>query len=130
MIATGMILMERDTPHPACFHLSQDADASSWTTVTHNFGPPELAKELSEAKWTFFYIAGEIKTMAFGFQRPKMLRAAFARTIAAVKLQHCNCVEIDTVTAHSFLGLPYTRISAHARHIQKGTHSIQREKGA
>jgi hypothetical protein len=37
-----------------------------------------------------------------------------------VKRQQCNCLEIDQVTTHSFLGVPCVSISAHSRNIQKG----------
>src|SRR5262245_27318547 len=79
----------------------------------------ELEK-LASAGWTFFFMATTITTTAFGFSRPRMLDAALARLMAAVTLQKCNCVEIDDISVRSFLGIPYVRISAHPRHIQKG----------
>ena len=65
-------------------------------------------------------MAGAIRTTVFGFDRLKMMGAALKRLIKNVKLQKCNCLEIDNVAVHSFLGLPYMSISAHPRHIQKG----------
>jgi hypothetical protein len=49
-----------------------------------------------------------------------MIHAALKRLIANVKLQKCNCLEIDDVATHSLLGMPYVSVSAHPRHIQKG----------
>ena len=49
-----------------------------------------------------------------------MVRTALNRLIARVKLQKCNCLEIDEVAAKSFLGMPYVSVSGHSRHIQKG----------
>ena len=80
----------------------------------------ELEKELASAGWTFFYMAGKITTTAFGFDRQKTVHTALKRLIASVRLQKCNCLEIDAVASRSFWGMPYVRVSAHSRHIQKG----------
>jgi len=80
----------------------------------------ELEKELASAGWTFFYMAGKITTTAFGFDRQKTVHTALKRLIASVRLQKCNCLEIDAVASRSFFGIPYVRVSAHSRHIQKG----------
>jgi len=65
-------------------------------------------------------MAGTIQTMGFGFARRTMIQAALKRLIAAVKLQKCNCLEIDAIATRSFLGLPYICLSAHSRHIRSG----------
>ena len=65
-------------------------------------------------------MAGAIKTIGFGFARRTMIQAALKRVIATVKLQECNCLEIDAIAMRSFLGLPYVCLSAHSRHIQSG----------
>ena len=77
-------------------------------------------KEVREAGWTFFFMAGEIKATVFGFDRQKTLRTALKRLIANVKSQNCNSIEITQVTGKSFLRLPYVSVSAHPRHLQKG----------
>ena len=80
----------------------------------------QLEEKLSAAGWRFFLMAGAIKTIGFGFARRTMIQAALKRLIAAVKLQKCNCLEIDTIAMRSFLGMPYVCLSAHSRHIQSG----------
>jgi len=65
-------------------------------------------------------MATSIKMTSFGFDRTKMVHAALKRVITNVKEQGCNCLEIDGVTMHSFLGMPYASVSAHPHHIQKG----------
>ena len=60
------------------------------------------------------------KRSAFGFNRARMIHAALQRVISSVQQQKCNCLEIDEVAMHSFLGVPYVSVSAHPRHIQKG----------
>jgi hypothetical protein len=88
--------------------------------VAHHLNPRELEKELGTAGWTFFYMAKAISTTAFGFDRTKTILTAIGRLVTNVKLQHCNCLVIDGVAAHSMLGMPYYTVTAHARHIQRG----------
>jgi hypothetical protein len=65
-------------------------------------------------------MANSIRRTAFGFNRASMIAAALKRVITNVRQERCNCLEIDDVVMHSFLGVPYVSVSAHARHIQKG----------
>ena len=120
MINPGTILIERDALRPQCFQLEDDPQPNAWPSVKHRLTPHELEKELTGTGWTFFYMAGQIKTTAFGFNRAKTIGAALRRLIRNVRLQKCNCLEIDGVQTHSFLGVPYVTLSAHPRHIQKG----------
>jgi hypothetical protein len=120
MITSGTILIEKGTPHPRCFQLEDDSYPNAWMSVTHNLTSHEFEKELATAGWTFFHMASAIRTMAFGFHRAKMIQTALKRVITNVRQQRCNCLEIDDVATHSFLGMPYVSVSAHARHIQKG----------
>ena len=85
-----------------------------------NLDGQQLSKKLAVEGWTLFYMAGGIRTTAFGFEKQGMIRAALKRLIAMVRLQKCNCLEIDDVVMHSFLGIPYVSIAGHSRHIQKG----------
>jgi len=67
-----------------------------------------------------FYMAGEIRTNALGFNAENRLRKAVRRIIAEVDGQKCNCMEITSVAAKTFLGIPYVTVVAHSRHIQSG----------
>ena len=69
---------------------------------------------------TFFFMAGEIKARAYGFDREKSVRGAVSRLIAKVKTQNCNCIEITRITHNRFLSIPCVSVYAHARHVQKG----------
>src|SRR5690242_1983120 len=120
MIARGTILIETSAPRPPCFQLETDASRRGWMPVTHQLTSRELEKELASGGWTFFYLANAIRAMAAGFNHERMMESALQRVIALARLQHCNCIQIDDVTPHSFLGIPYVSVSAHPRHIQKG----------
>jgi hypothetical protein len=120
-LSDGRFLIAPGTALPPAWRLEGDSVASGWSRLANTFDGAPLEKELVTTEWTFFFMAGTITTTAFGLSRPRMLDAALARLIAGVSLQRCNCLEIDDARMRSFLGIPYVRISGHARHIQKGT---------
>lgn len=117
-IVAGSIFIDENARLPNSALLQRQPHASGWAAVTNvrsTFG-----KEIPDAGWTFFFMAGEIKATVFGFDREKALGTALSRLIANVKGQHCNCIEITQVTEHSFLKVPYVNVTAHPRHLQQG----------
>ncbi len=121
MIETGTLLMDKGTPVPQFFSIGTESYPNAWIQVTANSNFENFEKELATAGWTFFYSACEIKTIAFGFDKQRRTDAALRRLMSNATLQKCNCLEIDKVSMHSFLGLPYVSVSAHSRHLQKGS---------
>jgi hypothetical protein len=117
-ITAGSILIEEGTHLPNSVLLRSDSHSNGWSVLDGVRSVFE--KEIHEAGWTFFFLAGEIKTTVFGFDKQKALRAALKRLIANVKSHKCNSIEITQVTGKSFLNVPYVRVSAHPRHLQKG----------
>lgn len=117
-IAAGSVFIDEDAQLPNSVLLQRNPHSSGWAEITNvrsTFG-----KELPNAGWTFFFMAGEIKTTVFGFDREKALGTALSRLIANVKVQGCNCIEITQVTGNSFLMIPFVSVTAHPRHLQKG----------
>jgi len=109
----------RDRAHvPDSLLLQSESDSNGWTAVRDDRHTFERA--VQKTGWTLFFMAGEIDATVLGFDKEKALRAAFRRLIANVTSQHCNGIEITRVTSRSFLGVPYVKVSAHARHLQKG----------
>ncbi|MGA2133559.1 MAG: hypothetical protein ABSH50_14790 [Bryobacteraceae bacterium] len=117
-ITLGSILIESQAHPPNAVWLRSEPDASGWISL--NGTRPAFDEQVRGAGWTFFFMAGLIKTTVFGFDRQKTLRVALRRLIRNVKSHNCNAIEIAEVTAKSFLKLPYVSVSAHARHLQKG----------
>jgi hypothetical protein len=66
-------------------------------------------------------MAGAIRTTAFGFDREKAASVALERAIKGVNQLRCNGLQVESVQAHSFLGIPWVCVSAYARHVQKET---------
>lgn len=119
MITPGTILIDHNVPRPGCFELRTGAYPAGWMRVVQSLSPREMEDKLSCGGWTFFYIAIAIKKTAFGLNQGRMIEAALRRIIAAVQMEGCNCVQIDRVKAHRFLGLPCISVSAHPRHVQR-----------
>jgi hypothetical protein len=117
-IIAGSALFQGGTPLPESLLLQEQVDSNGWAAVKG--AGSTFEKTIQEAGWTFFFMAGEIKTIVFGFDREKSLCAALKRLITGVKSQHCNSIEITRVTGNSFLGVPYVSVSAHSRHMQRG----------
>jgi len=117
-ITAGSIWVEEGTHLPKSILLPSESNANGWAAVKDMRSTFE--KAIQAAGWTFFFMAGEIKTTVFGFDRQKALCTALKRLIMDVKSQHCNSIEITGVMSKSFLGLPYVSISAHPRHLQVG----------
>jgi hypothetical protein len=117
-VTAGSILIDEGIRLPNSILRRSQADSNGWAAL--NGARSAFEKDVQEAGWTFFFMAGEIKATVFGFDKQKTLRAALKRLIANVKSQHCNSIEITQVTGKSFLKVPYVSVSAHPRHLQKG----------
>jgi hypothetical protein len=117
-IAAGSIWIEAGTHLPSSLLLQSEPDSNGWAAL--NGGRSAFEKEIQDAGWTFFFMAGEIRSTVFGFDKQKTLRTALERLIANVKSHNCNSIEITRVTGKSFLKVPYVSVSAHPRHLQKG----------
>jgi hypothetical protein len=116
-VTAGTILIQDGTVVPDSMLLQSVPYSPSWTSVT-NLDRTQLEGQLRKAGWTYFFMAGQIHTSAFGFDEQKRLRTAVKRAIRDVQSLNCNCVEITGVTTKSFLGLPYVSVTAQSRHIQ------------
>ena len=117
-IAAGDILLERGTYLPNSMTTPGESSLPGWSTAQG--GRPVFEKEIKQAGWTLFFMAGELKASVFGFDRQRTAQTALKRLGAIVKSQSCNCIEITDVAKKSFLKLPYVRVRAHARHLQPG----------
>jgi hypothetical protein len=117
-IKTGTILIKENTVLPKTLQLESEPCASGWRLVK-NLDGYGLARKIHDAGWTFFYLAGEIKATAFGFDRQKTARRAAKRILANLKSEKFNSLEITRAASKRFLGVPYASVSAHSRHIQE-----------
>ncbi len=117
-IKTGSILIEEGALLPESLRFESEPYSNGWRLVKKVDGYG-LDRRISEAGWTFFYMAGEIKASVFGFDGEETKRRAIKRILTKLKAETFNSLEITHVAAKRFLGLPYVSVSAHWRHIQE-----------
>jgi len=120
MITSGTVLIQTGAARPQCFQETNEVCPAAWMSIGSTLKPRELEAELSRTGWTFFFMANHLRTRAFGFDPVKRLAAALRTLAGNVREQGCNCIQIDAVATRSVLGIPYTSVSAHPRHVQKG----------
>jgi hypothetical protein len=91
----------------------------NWSVVSSLDGIA-LNDKIRAARWNFLFMADEIKSTFFGAIGEDKIRGALRQIARKVRHQNFNCLEVTAIVAKHFLGVPYTTISAHPRHIQQG----------
>ncbi len=117
-ICVGTMLIEDGTPAPETLVIETEHYSAGWSSIIKS-SSAQLGRGLERAGWTFFYMAGEIRASGFGFNDQSGADRAMAHLVHAVKRENCNCLEITQIKRRSLLGLSYTTLVAHARHIQR-----------
>lgn len=114
----GAMMIREGLQLPKLLDVETDAYSRRWRSVEtlDSFG---LSHMLDVVGLHLFFVAGQVKTIAFGFGE-KSLRKAVQRIAAKVKALELNCLELTEITKRHFLGVPYIAISAHTYHIQQG----------
>jgi hypothetical protein len=112
------ILIRENTPLPAGLAVESEVFLPGWRAV-RNLDGYGLGRKIEEAKWNFFFLAGEIRAIAIGRGGPETLRRAVKHVLAKREGEKFNSLEITKVVSKRFLGIPFMSIAAHFRHIQE-----------
>lgn len=115
---TGIILINEGALLPPGDAIETEPFLPGWRVVK-NLDRSALTRGIEAARWVFFYLAGDIKAIVLGRDRPANLRKAAKRVLARQAGRHYNALEITSVIAKHFLGIPYISVIAHSRHIQQ-----------
>ena len=118
LIKEGSVLMLSGTPTPESVPLHLKPYWQSWKVIANSDGHL-LDQDLRKAGWNFFFIAGVVHGYVLGNGSASTVRRALRRIAAKVKSASFNCIQVTDVTVGRFLGIPYLRVSAYSRHIQK-----------
>jgi hypothetical protein len=116
-ISARCMLIEVGTPMPASLVIDTQAYSSRWMSVKSE-DSHLLEKGINQVGWTFFFLAGSIDKTAFSWDKAAMVRRAVKRLLYELLPQNFNCLQIDGLKYSTFLGIPFVKICAHARHIQ------------
>ncbi len=117
-INVGTILVKEWLGMPKLPGVETEPCVSEWSLVKV-IDAFAFEREIHATGWNLFFMAGEVKTMFFGFLGEEKIRGALKRILAKVRLQHFNALEVTEITARRFLGVPYVTVSAHSRHMQQ-----------
>jgi hypothetical protein len=115
----GAILIRDGTLLPPALQFESSPYVSGWKMVRGLDGY-SLERKIRAAGWTFFCLAGELKTIFFGTSKDSRLRTAIKRILKNPTTTKFNSLEIMRVDSKRFIGLPYTTVYARSRHIQQG----------
>src|SRR3954463_278946 len=117
MIESGTLLIHEGTILPSSILLKSSVTKDGFSAVQGGAELLQLKAELAQAGWNYFYM-GAIKQTVFG-SGPKRIASAMNGVAAKMRLNRCNSLQIDAITPHSVLGIPYLSVSAHCCHIQQ-----------
>jgi hypothetical protein len=117
-IQVGTILMADRPVMTQALGLQSEPYSANWLIVDALDGLA-MDRKIDAAGWNFFFMAAEVKVMFFGAIGAKRVQNAMQRMLEKVKPLNFNCLEVTAIAAKRFLGVPYTLISAHSRHIQQ-----------
>jgi len=117
-VEVGTILIADRPQITQLLGLEIEPYACGWGVVREINGAV-LDRQIHAAGWNFFFMAAEIKATFFGSLGTATIRNAVRRILGKARPQGFNCLEVTGIVARRFLGMRYTTVSAHSRHIQQ-----------
>jgi hypothetical protein len=116
-VQVGTVLIADRPQITQLLGLASEPYSGKWSIVQGLDGF-SMDRKIHAAGWNFFFMAAEAKVMFFGSLGTARIRNAVRRILAKVRPQSFNCLEVTGIVAKRFLGMRYTTVSAHSRHIQ------------
>jgi len=113
-VQVGTILLSQ---RPQFFGLNSEPYSGPWSVVKGLNGFA-LDRKIRAAGWNFFFIASQVKVMFLGAPRANKIQRAVNRILGRVSEQHYNSLEVTGIVTRHLLGMPYTVVSGHPRHLQ------------
>jgi hypothetical protein len=118
-VQIGTILIEDRPLIMRALDLESESYSGTWG-VLQSLTSTSLDRKVRAAGWNCFFLAAEVKATVFGSLAAKSVRRALKQIFAKVRKPDFNCLEVTMIVENSFLGVPYTTVCAHSRHIQQG----------
>lgn len=113
------LFIRENTILPGGLIIETETFLPGWRAV-RNCDGYRLGRKIEEAKWNFFYLAGEVRAIVFGRQGPFALRRAVRSILAKPEARKFNSLEVTGTRSRWFLGIPFVSVTANFRHIQQG----------
>lgn len=118
-VQVGTILINGNPVMAQAIGFQSEPYSATWGVVKTLDGFA-LDREIHAAGWNFFFMAAEVKVRFFGAIETKSIQKAVERILGKLKPMNFNCLEVTGIVSKRFLGVPFTVVSAHSRHIQQG----------
>lgn len=119
IVQAGTILIREGMLLPKALNVTSERYTDHWRTLSP-LSRTRLDEKIRAAGWNFFFLAAQTSSIALGSSGIKTTGRALKRLLAKARSQDFNSVEVTAISSSHFLGLPYTTVSAHSRHIQEG----------
>jgi hypothetical protein len=117
-VQVGTILIRENPAAAQAIGFQSEPYSATWGFVK-GFDGMALDRKIHAAGWNFFFLAAQVKVTFFGGIGTKNIQNAMKRMLGKLKPMNFNCLEVTGIVAKRFLGVPYTVVSAHSRHIQQ-----------
>ena len=114
----GSVFIRENTILPGGLVIETETFLPGWRAV-RNCDGYRLGRKIEEAKWNFFYLAGEFKAIVLGRKGPAAFRRAVRSILAKPEARKFNSLEITAIRSRWFLGIPFVSVMANFRHIQQ-----------
>lgn len=112
MIRTGTL-----TPESVSLHLKPFW--KEWRVIG-NSDSHVLDQDLRRAGWSFFFHPGIACRYMIGGGAGSV-RLAMRRVLAQARRSGFNCLQVSEVSVGRFLGIPFVKVAAYSRHLQKSS---------
>jgi hypothetical protein len=116
--AAGTLFIREDTILPGGLIIETETFLPGWRAVRDCDGY-RLGRKIEQAKWNFFFLAGDVQAIVFGRQGPASLRRALRSILSKPAARKFNSLEIRETRSRWFLGIPFVIVTANFRHIQQ-----------
>lgn len=126
-IKTGTVLIKEGIILPESLGIESEPYSKGWRLVRDLDGRG-LDRKTSEAGWTLFFMAGEVRATVLGSDSEASAGRAVRKLV--MKMNGFNCLEISQVGGSRTLGLPCVTASGHARHLRQSIFLVEPKQPA
>jgi hypothetical protein len=117
-VIVGNILMKNSPAISQLLGLESEPYTGNWNLI-RALDSSTLDRKVRVAGWNFFFMASVVEARFLGELGAEKIQKALQRILNSVAPQNFNCLEVTGMATRSFLGLPYSVVSAHSRHMQE-----------
>ena len=116
-IASGSTFLRKGVGMPHGVVLRTHVYSKGWSVMAEK-GASSLEDELRSLGWSFFYMAANSASGAFGGTEQSRVDRAVKRILRRRESAYFNGFSVGSIRTRRFLGIPFTTVSGHYRQVQ------------